>query len=106
MAILQLPISNTDANYRFKTRIEGVDYTFRFRYGRREDSWFMDIRSSEDVLILAGIRVVVGIDLTQSFKHLPIPQGPILVENLENIFQEPDRDNFGTEVLMLYVEVS
>ncbi len=106
MAILQLPISSTNANYRFRTRIEGIDYTFRFRYGSREDSWFMDIRSSEDTLILAGIRVVVGVDLTQSFKHLDIPQGPILAENLENSFQEPNRNNFGSEVLMIYAEVS
>lgn len=106
MALLQLPITNSIANYRFRTRIEGIDYIFRFRYGSREDSWFMDIRNSEDILLLAGIRVVVGIDLTQSFKHLAIPQGPIFAENLEDIFQEPTRDNFGTEVLLLYSEVS
>jgi len=106
MAIVEIPISSDSGNYNFQTELDGTDYILRFRYNGRSTSWYMDMSTPENAPIIMGIKIVVGTELLSSFKHLAIPQGIMYAVNLENVNQEPTRNNFGSEIRLVYNEVA
>lgn len=104
MALLELQLNSSTGNYRFRTRLDDVDYVFRFRWSGREESWIMDIRDFQNNPVVAGVRVVTNIDLLANFKHLDIPQGDLVAINLKSDTAEPGRNNFGTDIRIIYAE--
>jgi len=105
MAAVEIPINSDSGNYSFQTEIDGADYILRFRYNGRTESWYMDISDPSNTPLVMGIKIVVGTGLLESFKRLSIPQGTFYAVNLESIFADPTRYNFGTEVRLVYIEV-
>jgi len=104
MALLELPIRTDIGKYNFRAPLDGITYTFRFRWNTRATAWFMDIKDVNDTPLVMGVKIVLNIELLASFKHLAIPQGTMLAVNLENENQAPTRDNFGTEIRLVYNE--
>jgi len=105
MALIELPINSNAGNYNFRTQLEGTDYIFRFHYSTRAVCWYMDVKDSNNNPLVMGIKMAVSIELLASFKHLAIPQGILIAFNLQSQYEQPTRNNFGTEIRLLYDEV-
>jgi len=105
MALLTLPISNIRSNYEFTSTLDGVEYTFNFRYNPRSKVWNMSIADETNTPIVTNIPIYVNQDLLSQYKAYPIPQGLMMcVNNLDGI-SEPTRDNFSVDTAILYYEV-
>ena len=105
MAILQLPVSSDRASYEFKITIENVKYTFAFRFNSRADRWIMDIKTGGGVMLVAGLPLLIGVDLLAQFKDAKeIPQGNLFLVNLFDQNESPGRDDLGNNVLLMYQE--
>ena len=104
MSLKQLPVRSDLPNYEFKTQLDGVKYIFAFRYNARAGRWIMDIKSSSDAMLLAGIPLVAGVDLLARFQRADIPGGNLFLVNLESEYSECGRYDLGENVLLMYQE--
>lgn len=104
MSLFKIPVDSLRPNYSFKIDLEGVTYTLSFRYNTRDIIWTMDIADEGGTIILSGIPLVLGTILLERFPNSNIPPGDLFVLNLEDENAEATRDNFGTDVLLMYEE--
>lgn len=66
--------------YSIRTRLDGVNYTLAFRYSTRAERFYLNVYDAEDVLLLAGLKLVTGVLLLASYHHLSgVPAGEIVV---------------------------
>ncbi len=106
MAVREIPVRNDIAAYSFSVDLDNITYNFNFKFNDRTNLWSIDISNDAEVLLVAGIPLFVKQDLLQFFRHESrLPQGTLFAANLVNENLPPDRDNLGTEVVLLYDEV-
>jgi hypothetical protein len=66
--------------YSIRTRLDGLDYKLDFRYNTRAERFYLNLYDAEDVLVLAGLKLVTGVLLLAYYHHLPgVPAGEIVV---------------------------
>lgn len=106
MALKQLPVNSDGGNYEFKTELDGVKYTLSFRFNTRLSQWIMDMATSDGTILLAGIPLLLGIDLLARFQSADIPQGNLFLINLESEYSECGRNDLGTNCLLMYQEAA
>jgi hypothetical protein len=107
MALLQLPVTSSSANYEFKTTLDGVKYTLAFRFNNRAGRWIMDIKTGSGTIITAGIPLLAGIDFPAQFQHIEgLPHGNLFLVNLADENESPGRDDLGVDVLLMYQEAA
>lgn len=109
MATLQLPIRTEPPSYIMTLELEGLFYDFSFRFNARDNYWFLSI-DFNSVRVLSGIKVVNSINLLSQFDYMKVdsrlPPGTILVNDLKGFQRDPGREDFGDEVVMLYLEAA
>lgn len=77
---VNLPLQPDGPWFEFATELEGVTYTFTFRWNDRQEAWSMDIGDGEGNLLAAGIKVVVDVPLLFTLRLLPgLPPGELMV---------------------------
>ncbi len=107
MALVQLPVSSDRANYELKVKLDGVKYTFAFRFNNRAGRWMMDIKTADGMVIVAGIIMLAGVDfLAQFMARVDLPPGNLFLLNLADENATPGRDDLGANVLLLYQEAA
>lgn len=106
MAVVIVPTSQTLPAYRRQVQLDGVTYRFRFRWNTRLGSWFFDLEAEDGTVIVYARRVVIDwFFLTQS-RDQPVPPG-LLVAFDTTLRDDPPRiDDFGTRVLLGYLDES
>ena len=105
MATIEMPVRNDLPSYTFKQELEGSVFTFEFRFNVRFDCWIMDIsdETGDNALIL-GTPVQTEVDILSRFIFAELPPGQFVVLDETGQQRNPDRDNFGIEVKLFYVE--
>ena len=108
MATLRLPVKNGLPAYRFSVELDGVLYSFRFRWNVRDNHWFMDIIEADGSAVIDGVKVVNSDDLLSQFDHKQVtgnlPPGTFRVVDVNGANDDPDTTTFGEDVVLLYVE--
>lgn len=81
--ILELPTLN-DATpfYTFRTKLEGADYQFTFRFDERREAWMFDLDTLDGVAIIHGQMVTCGRDLLGRVAKKERPPGILWAMNL------------------------
>lgn len=106
MAIFEMPVRNDIAAYSFKIELDLVIYTLSFRYNKRMSSWIMDIADEQESPILMGIPVQTNVALINRFIDEQLPPGQFLCLDETGDQRSPDRDNFGLDIKLLYLDRS
>lgn len=66
--------------YSLVTRLDGADYKLEFRYSPRADRFYLNLYDTNEVLLLAGIKLVPGVALLHYYHHLAgVPAGELVV---------------------------
>lgn len=104
MAILEMPVRSDLPSFTFKQELEGTVYTFDFRYNVRFECWIMDIRTEQGADILLGIPVQTDVDIASRFLDARLPRGQFAVIDETGAQRNPDRETFGGEVKLFYLE--
>lgn len=102
MAYIELPIDNT-ADQSFTTTLDGAVYRIHLRYNTRGGFWAIDILDASDTPLILGLAIRLGIDLLAQYTE-DIPPGQLFAINYADQYTEPNRDNFGTDVMLVYME--
>lgn len=106
MALQRIKIRNVANDERARlqhTSLDGIRYRFKFAYNASADSWFMDIRDATDTVMVAGIRLVLGVDLLEPYKYMSgMPQGQLFCYDTSLAETEPGLTDFDSRVVLLY----
>ena len=98
---------STSARWSEEVELDDTTYILYFYWNARDSAWYMDIYNSDDDLILAGIKLVLGYALLHQYAYLAgLPDGEFMVcdTNTDNPYSEDlDFDNFGDRYQLVYI---
>ena len=103
MSVLSIPVlSGTEQPFVQETDLDGRVYTLAFRFNVRDEKWRLTFRV-DGVFVLLALVLVIGEDLFSESRHIEeLPPGNLIVRDLEGLDRDPDGENFGDTVLLLY----
>ena len=109
MATLKIPVRVVPKAYTMTLELDGLYLDLSFRFNARDDHWFVSV-GKNGVLLLSGVKVVHSEDLFAQFEHFKadnrLPPGTFRVFDVTGDGRDPDVENFGDGVVMLYVEAA
>lgn len=106
MATLILPVRNDIAAYIFQVELDGSLYFFDFRYNTRMERWICDILDSEQSPLLSGIVMLTNFSLLAGFNDPDLPPGDLYCIDQSEKNRNPDRQSFGEDVKLVYIEAT
>ena len=104
MALIEIPIRYDSPDFTFQIALDKITYGFRFVLNERTGRYSMTIMNESGDIILAGLAVVTNWKLIDRFKDTRLPPGRLFTIDMTDGNNEPDSDNMGVSVLMLYDE--
>lgn len=104
MAIEQIPTSTQVPYYVQEVELDGVEFKLQFQYVDRDDAWYMTVLDADDVLLRAGIKVVLSWSLLRLWASVDSPAGEIVSVNQGAISAPPTLNQLGAEVLLTYLD--
>lgn len=93
--------------YTEQCELDGVTYSFRFRWSERASCWHMDLRTVDDVPIALSVRLVTGIPLLRRVVKNERPPGELLV--LDLVGQDGEcttLEDFGSRFGLFYITLT
>ena len=102
MALLQIPITNEDPNYRFQLELEERLYFFEFRYNTRMERWIMDLEDENKITLVAGIPVLINQNLLGQYTDDRLPPGIFIALDESGEDKQPERQSFGNDIKLTY----
>ena len=103
MAMLELRVPKVPSS-RQKITLEGKDYHLALALNIRLDRWFFGLFDAEMNPIVAGRKLLFGRDLLRGVGSSRRPPGGLYVADFEARGRDPNRENFGAGVGLVYVE--
>lgn len=97
-----IPMIPTVPFYRFGTALDGIQFIFDVRWNGRDGAWYMDISTEDDILIAAGIKIVLGVLLGYRSVDPAFPRGGIIASDLSNTGRDATLDDLGTRVAVYF----
>lgn len=104
MAFIELPIAADTPDQSFSMVLDGAVYHLRLRLNTRAGFWVLFIAAADATPLLSGIAIRLGVDLLAPYADDPFPAGRLFAINFVDAYAEPDRDNFGRDVSLIFEE--
>lgn len=104
MSTLVLPIDSEAPSYEFSCTLEGRTYTFDLTWNERSGAWFLSVRDTDGVDLVAGRRVVLGANLLGRSANAALPPGVLLAIDTSGTDTDAGPDDLGARVKLLYIE--
>jgi hypothetical protein len=98
----ELPLDAVDKNYSVSTVLEGETFTFAVRWNGRAASWFFDLYDVNGEIIIAGVRIALGVLLGRRTTDPRMPNGSFIVSDLSNAGREAGIDDLGSRVKVFF----
>lgn len=106
MATVSLPISN-DPWSELQVKLDGVGYTIELRWNTRASAWFMELRDTDDNVLVTGRKITVDWPLINLRDNNPLlPPGQLYAYDTSGQSLDPTLDDLGTRVVLLYLEAT
>jgi len=102
MAIQQITLDTTNSINTQIITLENVRYKLRFFWNYRENRWYMDIYTSDDVIILGGLKLTTNYELLRHYIIDGLPPGAMILENADNVDYK-NKDDINNAWLLLYI---
>lgn len=84
--------------------LDGVTYTFAFRWSSRTQSWTFDIGAADGTLIAGGMALVAGYPLLERFgRRSDLPSGALLLFDSEMQSADPGFTDLTTRHALIYL---
>lgn len=81
--VLVIPTAEGAAFYTTRVRLDGREYTLKFRYSQRSDTWFMGLFDERGDPIHESIRLTTDWPLLRYLKHdSRTPPGELIAQTL------------------------
>lgn len=93
------------SRYEFDIELAGEVWHLKFSWNAREEAWYMDIQTQNQVDIISGIKMVINYPLLNQYIAYNLPEGNFILWDLE---QNPSTggvtfDNFGKRYQLIFL---
>lgn len=78
-------------------------FVMSVNYNTRNDSWFMDLTTNDDVPLIYGKRITLDTDMFNNIHSELRPKGVLLVVPVAANVLEITRDNMGIEIELIFI---
>ena len=99
--------SDLRPRWEVKVDLSGRRYTFNITYNVRQDAWIMHICDVNGELLIAGLRLVPGVDLIEKYRASSpgLPPGDLILVDREGNPKtaEVTRDNLSSRFTLTYM---
>lgn len=99
---VRIPTNNL-ARYSQVVTLAGTAYTLTFDWNTRDETWTMSIGTANGTVIVRGLKVVPGTNLTSRFKDTRLPEGSFVCFNTKDSVSAPGRDSLVEEVQVWFL---
>lgn len=86
--------------------LDGVTYSFRFRWSERAGIWHMDLRTLDDEPIILSVALVTSWPLLRRLVSPIRPPGEMALIDLQGDAEPATREGFGDRWALFYVEAT
>ncbi len=97
---------NTYPSFFTDVILDDETYRFKCSWNTRGEFWALSIYNTEDVLIVAGIKLVVGYDLLRTCRHLDVPQGLLIIIDDADNYEKIGYGDFSNDRKLALIYVS
>lgn len=104
MASLELPVRHDLPAYEFQIDLEGTVYTLSFTFNTRMNAWVMSIGDVNKEPLLNGVKLLTGWLPLRQYANTKLPPGKFAVIDTTESGDNPNLDNFGEGVVLMYEE--
>lgn len=84
------------------TLSDGTRFFLTFQFSVITELWHMTIENSAGAIQVAGIAMVLGVDLLKPYHHLDVPSGRLFLYDTSQAHEEAGVDGFDSRVLLVY----
>jgi hypothetical protein len=105
VATFTIPTSSgADAfpNYQLEAELDGVEFKLDLFFNSRQQTWFMNLRDANAVLLRAGIPVVSGFPLLQRMVQQTRPDGTLMAVPVSGEIDAATLEQLGLDVILTY----
>jgi hypothetical protein len=99
----QIPFVPSIPLYRFGTSIGGVQYIIDVHWNGREEKWYMDLLTDDEVVIRYGIPLVLGAFLGHGDSDPNWPDGFFYAIDLSNAGVDAGFADLGSRVVVYHL---
>jgi hypothetical protein len=85
----------------FSISIEQQQFVLVYQYNNRSDAWYIQL-SKDNVNVLDNIKLTQGYKFGQNYVDFPIKDGYLTLYSPTNSEDDPNKDNFGKTVFLVY----
>jgi hypothetical protein len=103
MALRQIPLQPYPDTTQ-QSDLDGVTYSFRFRWSQRGECWHMDLRTLDDVPVALAVRLVNGWPLLRRVVNAVRPPGELYLIDITGRAEDPTLAELGSRFCLFYVE--
>lgn len=84
--------------------VDGVTRIFEARWNTRDDSWYLNVLEVDEVPILMGIKLRLGVEMGRTCTHPLFGSGAraLVAIDFSGKIQEAGLDDLGTRVAVVY----
>lgn len=102
IAVADMPKENY--NFELTTRLDGTRYILHFMWNELAGYWFLNFKSSANIMLVSGIKVVSMVPLLNRYTIEGLPKGDLIVFNDDLV--DPGKDAWGHTHKLYYMRQS
>lgn len=101
---VRLPVTQEGARFQFFCELDGISYSFLFRWNDRDGAWYLEIGDGGGAALVSGIKVVIDIWLLKAIRGLSagLPPGDFIAFDTANLDTDAGFEDLGRRVQILY----
>jgi len=105
MALL-LPLVPSNPNYVFSCIVVNQEVSIRVRWNARDSAWYMDWSDANGGRIIAGMKIVLGVNLGRASTHELFKRIIVRAVDTSNRGAEAGFDDIGVRVVVRVYTIS
>ena len=98
----EIPLRPASPSYNQSITLDETPIQLSIRWNGRDGAWYLDIMDQAGNNLILGIKIVTGWELIGRFTNPALPPGRLLVVDLDDQKVEPDRDDLGSSIILVY----
>lgn len=102
--MVEVPLRSDFLCYEFLPELDGVTYTLRVRWNSREAAWYMNVSTETGEIILADIKLMLGLPLGFRSIDPRMPPGGLFLLDTSGKTREAGETDLGDRVKLFYLE--
>jgi len=91
--IIPMPDAQDDRNFIVTVDLSGIDYRLNFHHNHREDFWYYDLLTAEEVPLRTGLKVVSNYPMLRLFVDITKPDGELICVDTYAVTRDPALDD-------------